>query len=429
MKRPISLKVFLALAVLLLGVVIVVGYSLLSVNFFIRGLDSRIAADMQEALETYVDTVAPSQRQYQHKFSGYHISAQWEKQPETIREIFVKAPKKYGHIHKYALSRWFHRPDKIYFLIRLKAAGQSFFVSRILTAADASPLIGQQARKNRRMILSVSIAIMMALGVIIWLLMRRVSEPVSRLTHWTHQLSPDKLREPLPDFSYPELNEMASLIRNSLSSVHDTLEREQQFLRFTSHELRTPISIIRNNIELIHKIQQKNGETARDKQADIINRIDRASLTMQHLSETLLWLSREDTTELPAQTFRLDKLISELVEEMRYLLNNKPVEVELSLQAFEITQSQIASRIVIGNLIRNAFQHTWEGKVIIRQHDNEIEILNDCPPRHELDYAGDQGFGLGLQLTQQLCDKLGWFYLNEARADSHRVQLKLKTVP
>lgn len=425
MKRQLSLKVSLALAVLLLGIVIVVGYSLLSVNFFFRGLDSMIAAGMEDTLETYVETVPVAQQQDLHKFSGYSISPRWQQQPQKIQRAFTAPPKAIGRIHKQIIADWFQRPDAVHFVIRLQADNQTFFVSRTITRANASPLIGRQMRENKRLVISVSLAIMATLALIIWLLMRRVSQPVSRLTEWTHQLSPEQLRQSPPDFSYPELNEMAELIRNSLSSVHDTLEREQQFLRYTSHELRTPISVVRNNIELMRKIQQKNGGAPSDKQADIIDRIDRASLTMQHLSETLLWLSREENSSLSAQSFSLDELVNELVSDMRYLLNNKPVQVALSLSPHTLTQSQVATRIVVGNLIRNAFQHTWEGKVEITLSGAELSIVNDLISDEPDNAVSEQGFGLGLQLTEQLCDKLGWHYQTAQQAGKHHVQLSI----
>jgi signal transduction histidine kinase len=183
--------------------------------------------------------------------------------------------------------------------------------------------------------------------------------------------------------------------------------------------------VVRNNIELMRKIQQKNGGAPSDKQADIIDRIDRASLTMQHLSETLLWLSREDNRSLSTEPFDLASLIRELVGDMRYLLNNKPVEIELDTSPYTLTQSQVAARIVVGNLIRNAFQHTWEGTVVIRQSGNDIAIDNDCLTGSDTDSSGDQGFGLGLQLTRQLCDKLGWTYDTDVKPDRHQVTLTI----
>jgi signal transduction histidine kinase len=145
------------------------------------------------------------------------------------------------------------------------------------------------------------------------------------------------------------------LIQTSLCSVQQSFEREHRFLRHTSHELRTPISIIRNNIELAHKIKNSSDHDWSTKLVQIIDRIDRASLNMQHLTETLLWLSRDALEPLPEQKIDLDPLIRQLADEMRYLLSSKAVELELSTEHCKVTLPEIAARIVLGNLIRNAF--------------------------------------------------------------------------
>ncbi len=199
-------------------------------------------------------------------------------------------------------------------------------------------------------------------------------------------------------------------------------------MRYTSHELRTPISVIRNNIELIHKLQQKQPADLNEKQQDIIERIDRASLTMQHLCETLLWLNREETESLAKQDFRLDELIHSLVDEMRYLLKNKPVDVKVETTESTLYASSAAARIIIGNLIRNAFQHTWDGHVVIHQHKHTVTIRNQSSPSDKESVENDQGFGLGLQLTQQLCKKLDWPYQNQVNPDGHYVTLTIVTM-
>lgn len=429
MKRTLSLKLSIVLAFLLVSLILVLGYSYLSVQFFFRGMDSIIASNMQKAAQTYVSTLPMTSQLAGREFSGYFISPEWEQQPEEIKQIFVDAPKGKAQLAKYVDSDWFSRPDAIYFAIRLKINGQRLYISRKSTMADSSPLVGRFARANRDLIFTLSISIAIALASIAWLLLRYISRPVTRLTHWTRDLSVEKLAAPTPDFVYPELNEMATLIRRSLTTVHNALEREQKFLRFTSHELRTPLSIIRNNVELLHKIEQKQPLNLSGKEMNVINRIDRASLTMQHLTETLLWLSRDDDDALPRQSFRLDLLIQQLVDDMSYLLNNKSVTIESSLSPIEITHSAVAARIVIGNLIRNAFQHTWQGEVIIKQQQSTLTIVNHCRQFTATSTPSDQGFGLGLQLTEKLCQKLNWSYHNTVHENGHTATLQLANLP
>ncbi|THF49995.1 MAG: HAMP domain-containing histidine kinase, partial [Methylophaga nitratireducenticrescens] len=269
----------------------------------------------------------------------------------------------------------------------------------------------------------VSALIALTLMLITWLLMRSISTPVARLNEWTQSLTPETLSQPAPDFLYPELNQMAKLIQNSLSSVQRSLDREHRFLRYTSHELRTPISVIRNNIELQHKVLQQTSSSLNPMQKDIADRIDRASITMQHLTETLLWLSREDNEKLPESVVEIDKLLLEITEEMRYLLRDKTVDLIINTQSYQCSISAVAARIVIGNLIRNAFQHTWEGEVIISQQGPQISIINRQFNADIDVIPSELGFGLGLQLTAQLTEKLGWFYQNLADETGHNVIL------
>jgi hypothetical protein len=89
--------------------------------------------------------------------------------------------------------------------------------------------------------------------------------------------------------------------------------------------------------------------------------------------------------------------------------------VEVATTPHSVAAANIPARIVICNLIRNAFQHTWRGKVCITQSGNNVEISNDMLEDNGAE--PDLGFGLGLQLTEQLCAKLGWPLKSHAKPD------------
>jgi len=88
------------------------------------------------------------------------------------------------------------------------------------------PMISNLDR-SMRILVVVSLLTAVALTVIVWLLLRQVSRPVTARGHWTRSLNIERLAAPASDFSYPELNELAELIRTSLSAVQEGLEREQ----------------------------------------------------------------------------------------------------------------------------------------------------------------------------------------------------------
>ncbi len=425
MKRKISLKRLITVSILLFGGTIVLGYSLLSAHFFIRGMDNIVTGGMENAALTYLASNKSLAEDELVDFRGSQLSRQWEAQSAEIRQAFSAPPQRSGESIKRDDSHWFNRPDKVYFALKVELANESIYISRTLSRENVSSLVGRNMADSMRLLLGVSALIAVTLILITWLIMRSISTPVARLNNWTQSLTPENLSQPAPDFLYPELNQMAKLIQNSLSSVQRSLDREHRFLRYTSHELRTPISVIRNNIELQYKVLQQTSSSLNPMQRDIADRIDRASITMQHLTETLLWLSREDNEKLPESVIEIDQLLLEITEEMRYLLRDKTVELIVETYPYQCSISSVAARIVLGNLIRNAFQHTWEGQVIISQQGSQISIVNR---QFEADIEvapTELGFGLGLQLTAQLSEKLGWSYQNIANENGHDVILDI----
>ena len=187
MKKQLSLKLSVALAFLFLGIVIVLAYSAVSRHFFILGMDNIVSANMEQAAKSYIKTVSSDTRQYSNEFSGYVISHDWQEQPMIIRDKF-REPTEQNQLFKYIEADWFSRPDLIYFLIALNINNEHLYISKTTTAVDASGLIGANIKQSKKLLLTISSGIIIALTLVIWLMFRRVSQPVSELAHWTHSL-------------------------------------------------------------------------------------------------------------------------------------------------------------------------------------------------------------------------------------------------
>ena len=423
MRLPFSLRWLVGLTFLLLGLALVAGYSILSQNYFIRGMDNVLALHMERAAQYYLASTPLEKNQPPKDFFDYTVYPQWQQLPDTIR-LRVNIPPKPSELIKLHKHGKPNRPFVI-FLFCYEEAGNTFYVTHQVSPETMSAMAGRNSKENTRNLFLISITTAIALIVIILLLLRQVSRPITRLSHWTRSLEPLTLKNSPPDFVYPELNQLAQLIQGSLSSVQNSLDREHRFLRHTSHELRTPITTIRSNVELLRKLQS-SGQESVAQQEQILDRLDRASLTMKYLTETLLWLSRDSIENLPTQTVALDELIQQLTDEMYYLLKDKPVSVKIETEPCQINLPEIAARIVLGNLIRNAFQHTWEGDVYIQQAGSCITFTN---PMDQKNNDSDQGFGLGLQLVEQLCQRIRWKYDNICSEQNRIATINLVTEP
>lgn len=411
MRFALSLRWFVWLTFLLLTLTLVAGYSMLSADYFIRGMDNITALQMERAAQSYLTETPNDQRRQPKIVFGYTVFPKWQQVPEKLREQLKTTDMKPDQFVKLVNTNEDGSKHSIDFLFHYSRDGDNVYVTYRVSPDTVSTMVRNNSRANREKLLMISIAAAMVLSLIIWLLLRRISQPVSRLVDWTSALEPDSLKADPPDFTYPELNNLAQLIRKSLSSVQESLDREHRFLRHTSHELRTPISTFRNNVELLRKLQSSNQHLS-EQEAQVIDRLDRSSLTMKHLTETLLWLSRDSAQAPPTHEVALHELIAQLTSEVEYLLQDKPVEVVLDTDPCTLVLPETVVRIVAGNLIRNAFQHSWKGTVTIRQCGATIEISNPYEPTPGND---DLGFGLGLNLTEQLCTKLNWRYSNTAR--------------
>ncbi|MBU2708361.1 HAMP domain-containing histidine kinase [Zooshikella marina] len=415
MKRGLSLKWLVVIAFLVQGLILVVGYSFLTAHYLIQGMDNIVISNMEHvadhfALETANDTIKRPQKYY-----NYVVTSQWSELPEDIKGLFKQSEIMPSKLYKAHLPE--ESPPRVKFLFHAIIHDQKVYVSYGMSRNTTSALTLQNIASDFRTLIIISMLSALSLALVILLLSWRLGRPITRLGQWARTLTSEKLNQPTPNFNYPELNAFAELIRSNLKAVQETTEREQHFLRHTSHELRTPITTIRSNVELLKKLDAKSNQRH---QQLAIERIDRASLTMKHLTETLLWLHHDRAEQLPMKECQLNDVIQHLVDDMRYLLASKKVTVTIETKPYTLYLPEAAARIVLGNLIRNAFQHTWEGNVNIIQEKNTVKIINE---QHANSEQEDLGFGLGLQLTERLCQRLAWHYQNEQQAMGHSVTL------
>ncbi|EAQ53690.1 sensor histidine kinase [Vibrio sp. MED222] len=252
-----------------------------------------------------------------------------------------------------------------------------------------------------------NLIIYIALGYIffivlaLWLYSYRVGKKTEQLVEWSESASNDLLANPAPNFKFSEYNRVALYLEKALSKNAHLVEREQRFLSHASHELRTPIAIIRANMEILERISLPS-----DLQRPI-NRIDRASSNMQQITETMLWLVRKSETPPNQNSVSIAALLDNLIEELEYLIQGEEIDIIRNyLHAPTVELPETPIKIVVGNLIRNAFQYTHSGTIHIYFEENSIVIKNINT--QELDLPFQDSFGLGQDLTEKICKKLGW---------------------
>nr|WP_246239871.1 HAMP domain-containing sensor histidine kinase [Pseudoalteromonas caenipelagi] len=211
-------------------------------------------------------------------------------------------------------------------------------------------------------------------------------------------------------------------MNESVRRVQQSVEREQKFLAYASHELRTPIATVSSNAELLKKMLK--GDFPKEKHMIGLERIERAAMTMGALTETLLWLNRGVNNHVSINKICLSDLITQLISELGYLITDKKVELVLETDETQMNLPETVCRIILQNVIRNAYIHTNEGVVSIIQTGPEIIIQNiDYQP----ELHAELGFGLGLELTQRLISHYQWQFVSKEGERGRTVTITFKS--
>ena len=241
----------------------------------------------------------------------------------------------------------------------------------------------------------------------LWVVLRiseRLTAPLSGLSETLARRSAQDLT-PIPPpegVATREVLQLVEQLNQYQNKIHQLLERERAFNRYASHELRTPLMVIKGAVSLLgHSDDPAFIEKQRQ-------RLHHASTEMNDFVSTLLSLTREeDISKLSPRSLRYQEL-NEIIEAHRPLLEGKEVVAEIELDSeLQVIIPETSLKILLGNLIKNAFACTEQGQVILRVEADNISVSDtgtglDSKPR------GVEGFGLGLLIAHDICRKYSW---------------------
>jgi signal transduction histidine kinase len=419
MKITPSIRLFVLLSMLISGIAMIWGLSVLSSNYFISGIDigtrnGMFAFAHQEQNNKHdreLTFITSPEADKVSKTVTYKLVRSWDNVPEIFQQTFKPDELQFNKLYKHFVeTSIFTPPEVASFIMKIMKNNEVHYVT-LIASKNGFVFQGITNLNHFTVITVTALAVITLFSIILLFVMRQITLPVTRLKNWAKYLTNKELSQPIPNFHYSELNTLAKLIKNSVSSVQESVEREKIFLGYASHELRTPIATSRSNAELLHKLIENKAPI--EKQLNVLDRVLRANLTMTDLTETLLWLNRSEGKGIIAQQFSVGSLIEQLSSELKYLIVDKAitVNVETDDSVFELPES--VCRIIIANLIRNAFQHTVEGYVTIRQIGYRLSIVNQNNvdiETNDILKSDNLGFGLGLSLTERIIQQYQWQY-------------------
>lgn len=279
------------------------------------------------------------------------------------------------------------------------------------------------------LISSVMLAILLGLGTA-----KLIIAPVSALAEAVARNdSPDTL--PSLD-AQDEIGLLARAFAKRTDELQQFLHRERLFTGDVSHELRTPLTIMLGAAEVL-----KTQLADRPAQLAVAERLRRVAAETAERVSALLLLSRSPEL-IDAPCIALNPLIQSELDRCQTLLVGKPVQcrIEWTEQVWVDARPELAG-IVIGNLLRNACQHTDTGTVHVRLSRNELIVEDNGPglpaavrarlfERFVQGQDSSEGTGLGLSIVKRVVEHIGWnIRLESPAAGGSRFILSFPSAP
>ena len=224
-----------------------------------------------------------------------------------------------------------------------------------------------------------------------------------------------------------EVGVLARAIDEKNHKLEQYLKREQLFTGDVSHELRTPLTIIMGASEVLASQLEDNGYLG-----EFANRISTTAKETSEIISALLLLSRAPE-QLDTPPTSINTIAMSEVSRLQYLLRHKPVtcKVVADKEYVAYVRPELL-KMALGNLIKNAFQYTDDGEVIVTIDAEKITVtdtglgipeimmpllyerferLNDINTSDQV-----EGSGLGLSIVQRIMTHMDWELIHQANA-------------
>ncbi|WP_243443654.1 HAMP domain-containing sensor histidine kinase [Psychrobacter sp. JCM 18903] len=168
-----------------------------------------------------------------------------------------------------------------------------------------------------------------------------------------------------------EVGVLARAIDEKNHKLEQYLKREQLFTGDVSHELRTPLTIIMGASEVLSSQLENDPHLSA-----FATRISTTAKETSEIISALLLLSRAPE-KLDAPPTSINDIALNEVQRLNYLLRHKSVTCKIVAEQLYVAHVRPELlKMALGNLIKNAFQYTDEGEVIITIDAEKITVTD-----------------------------------------------------
>jgi signal transduction histidine kinase len=240
----------------------------------------------------------------------------------------------------------------------------------------------------------------------------------------------DNREMPSPNTTIDEFNELQAEVTAMAERVKKDYKDLKTFTENASHELLTPIAVINSKLDTL--IQTENFS---EHQSKLLNDLYSAVSRLSRLNQSLLLLVKIENKLLnDRQHLDLQELIEELLYQLEDIFGDKEITVTSMLNEKEIEASNYLIEILLNNLIINAVRHNRTGGEIIINLTAENLTIKNTGEQVALNpeniftrfhkASTSEGSGLGLTISKQICESLGYQLVYSYEAPYHTFMVR-----
>lgn len=251
--------------------------------------------------------------------------------------------------------------------------------------------------------------------IIAWLLARRVTAPILRLTEAARQIGAGERPPELSESGGYELADLARIFNQTAAQLAARRENQATLLAGVSHDLRSPLA----------RLKMALGMLAEERTSPLLTRMERDVDEMDVLIGAQLELARAQEPEV-VQLANIDALIIELIDATQAHSLGR-IDFRADKQPCHAVVAPLALKRILNNLLNNALRYGGHEKLMVvrrRCVDGLLIGVRDRGPGipaelreavfrpfFRLDPSRSRatgGSGLGLAIARQLADTQGW---------------------
>ncbi|QEV18405.1 MtrAB system histidine kinase MtrB [Streptomyces alboniger] len=235
------------------------------------------------------------------------------------------------------------------------------------------PLTQEEESLNlvRTTLATAGLFVVVLLGAIAWLVVRQVVTPVRMAAGIAERLSAGRLQERMKVTGEDDIarlgeafNKMAQNLQLKIQQLEELSRMQRRFVSDVSHELRTPLTTVRMAADVIHEARVDfDPVTARSAEL-LADQLDR----FESLLADLLEISRFDAgaAALEAEPIDLREVVRRVVGGAEMLAERKGTHIRVVGDQQPVVAEADARRVerVLRNLVVNAVEH-GEGKDVV----------------------------------------------------------------